>query len=141
VAWGYGLLGLIPFAVAGVVVATADAKRGEGQRKAAAERGLIVYAALIASFLGGARWGLEIPRRPVRTSVISASMAPTVASFLLALLPRSRAATALAGLMGVFAAQWAWDTRSTDTPAWYPGLRTVLTCGALIALLTGVVAS
>jgi hypothetical protein len=136
VAWGYGLLGLIPFAVAGGVAAMAD-----GERKAAAERGLIVYAALIASFLGGARWGLEIPRRPVRTSVISASMAPTVVSFLLALLPRSRARTTCAGLMAVFAAQWVWDARSQDTPAWYPGLRTVLTSGALIALMTGFVAS
>jgi hypothetical protein len=132
VAWAYGLLGLIPFAVGGVVLAVGDA-----EKKAAARRGLIVYGGLIASFLGGARWGLEIPRRPVRALVISASMAPTVASFLLALAPRSRARTTFAGLIAVFAAQWLWDLGSDDAPAWYPGLRTALTTGATMALFTG----
>jgi hypothetical protein len=135
VAWTYGLLGLIPFAVGAVLLTTDD-----GEAKAAAKRGLILYGAVIASFLGGARWGLEIARQPVRTSVISASMAPTVASFLLALLPRSRARTTFAGLIAVFAAQWVWDTRSDDTPNWYPSLRTILTGGAVLALLTGLAA-
>ncbi|MHB8283126.1 MAG: DUF3429 domain-containing protein [Caulobacteraceae bacterium] len=132
VAWTYGLLGLIPFAVGGVMLAVGDAKS-----KATARRGLVLYGALIASFLGGGRWGLEIADKPVRTSVISASMAPTVASFLLALLPRTMNRVKFAGLAAVFAAQWVWDTRSSAPPTWYPPLRTALTAGALAALLTG----
>lgn len=136
VAWSYGLLGLIPFVAGGVLLAV-----GDRDGKAAARRGLVLYGALIASFLGGGRWGLEIADKPVRTSVISASMAPTVAGFLLTLLPRSMARAKFAGLIAVFAAQRAWDGRSRDVPTWYPRLRTTLTTVAALALLAGLASS
>jgi hypothetical protein len=136
VTWSYGLLGLIPFAIGGVMLTL-----GNAPGKAAAKRGLVLYGALIASFLGGGRWGLEIADKPVRTSIISLSMAPTVIGFLLALLPRSMARTKFAGLTALFAAQWVWDTRSRSVPTWYPSLRTALTTGAVVALLTGLLVS
>jgi hypothetical protein len=132
VTWIYGLFGLVPLALAGAVLIV-----GDQDQKAAAKRGLVLYGGLIASFLGGGRWGLEIADKPVRTSVISASMAPTIASFLLALLPVSMARAKFTGLIAVFAAQGVWDIRSRDTPTWYPPLRTLLTTGAVLALLTG----
>ena len=80
---------------------------------------------------------MEIGREPVRASVISASMAPTVGGFLCLLLPRSRQRLQLAALAAAYGAQWLWDTRSPDVPAWYPELRSVLTAGAVGALLAG----
>ena len=136
VAWTYGVLGLIPFAVAGAALVI-----GDDRRKAQAKRGLILYAGLIASFLGGARWGLEIEDKPVRTTVISASMAPTVGGFLLALAPKAMVKTKFAGLIAIFAGQWLWDVRSSETPSWYPVLRTALTTGAVVALLVGLTTS
>ena len=136
VAWAYGVLGLVPFAVSGVLAATA-----RGDVKAGARRGLVLYAGLILSFLGGGRWGLEIGRKPVRASVISGSMAPTVGGFLCLLFLSSRPRLQLAALEAGYGAQWLWDARSRDVPAWYPGLRSVLTAGAACALSAALISA
>ncbi len=130
VAWAYGLLGLIPFAACAVGVA-----RGGAHAPLFAEA-LALYAGLILSFLGGARWGLEIGRPRVRAAIISASMAPTLIAFALLLSPLSDA-WVFAGFALAFAAAWAWDARAVDAPAWYPRLRAVLSLGAIAALIVG----
>ena len=136
VTWVYGGLGLIPF-FAGTVaaVAFADLYRSFAQLE------LLAYGALILSFLGGGRWGLEIGRRPVRAGVIGLSMLPTVVGFLLLIAMGVSNAWRLVGLSVAFVAQWVWDVRSTDTPTWYPPLRHVLTAGAVGCMLIGAVAS
>jgi len=97
-----------------------------------------LYAALILSFLGGARWGLEIPRPSPRTLIISASMAPTLVGFGLCLAPLSGAG--FLGLALAFLAQFIWDFRAADAPSWYPALRAVLTAGAVLSLILCVAA-
>ena len=136
-AWVYGLLGLIPF-VAGAVVTWAVS----GDAVFAGQTELLGYGALILSFLGGARWGLEIGRPRVRALVISASMLPSIVGFLLLLAAApSTVRWRLGVLAGAFMASWLWDVTSRDPPAWYRPLRHVLTAGAVICLLAGAAAS
>ncbi len=136
VTWVYGGLGLIPFfggAVAAVLL--------PGLPRIVAQLELIAYGALILSFLGGGRWGLEIGRGPVRAVVISASMLPTIVAFLLLIAMGVPSPWRLVGLSLAFVAQWAWDVRSSDTPPWYPSLRHLLTLGAVGCMLVGAAAS
>ncbi len=136
VTWIFGLLGLIPFFAGGLATSIST-----GETRTRSQRALAAYSALILSFLGGGRWGLEIDRRPVRVPVIGASMLPTVTGFLLLLLPASKPRLTLGGLAAAMTAQWLWDVKATDTPQWYPGLRSVLTAGASAALLAGLVSA
>ena len=136
VTWVYGLLGLVPFLAdaAGALLLSQPGRTW-------AQIAILAYGALILSFLGGGRWGLEIGRQPVRPAVISASMAPTVVSFILLLLAGVPIAWRLIAMALVFLVQWAWDVRSADTPPWYPPLRHVLTIGAVGSLVAGAAAS
>lgn len=136
VAWAYGLFGLLPF-VAGAVGALVTA----GVMRALMQLGLLVYGGLILSFLGGGRWGLEIGRGRARAGVISGAMAGAVVSTLLVAAATAPPAWRLAILALAHVGQWAWDVRSADTPAWYPGLRHVLTGGAVTCLLVGAASS
>jgi hypothetical protein len=135
VAWVYGLLGLIPFfAAAGASLLTF------GPMRAVAQMTLLGYGGLILSFLGGGRWGLEIVRRPVRPGVISATMLPTIAAFILFAVPAVPIRLRLIAMAAALAAQWLWDVRSQDTPAWYPPLRHVLTAVAVACLMSAAAA-
>ncbi|MCI3134312.1 DUF3429 domain-containing protein [Phenylobacterium aquaticum] len=132
IAWIYGLAGLIPFAAAAGVAALS-----RGMMADYALMTLLVYGALILSFLGGARWGMEVVRPQVRIAVISLSMAPTLAGFALLIAPHADRGVQCALMAAAFVAQWVWDTRGFVHPAWYPRLRTVLTLGAVAALGVG----
>ena len=136
VTWVYGLLGLLPF-LAGAAAAALTA----GELRAVAQIDLLAYGALILSFLGGARWGLEIDRRPVRPAVIGASMTPTIFAFLVLIALGVATWLRLVLMSTAFLAQWAWDVRSKDPPSWYPRLRHVLTAGAVGCMLIAAVAS
>lgn len=136
VTWAYGGLGLLPFAAGAVGALVAG-----GVLRSLVQLGLLVYGGLILSFLGGARWGLEISRRPIRPAVISGSMAGAVLSTLLVAAMGAPPAWRLLALAAGHLGQWAWDVRSGDTPPWYPRLRHVLTAGAVLSLLVGAAGS
>ena len=136
VTWIYGGLGLIPFFGGAVAAALLP-----GLPRIVAQLELIAYGALILSFLGGGRWGLEIGRRPVRAVAISASMLPTIVAFVLLVAMGVPNPWRLVGMSVAFVAQWAWDVRSSDTPPWYPPLRHLLTLGAVGCMLVGAAAS
>lgn len=131
-AWFYGLAGLIPFAAAAGVAALS-----RGMMADYALMTLLVYGALILSFLGGARWGMEVVRPEVRFGVISLSMVPTLIGFGLLIAPHADRGVQCALMAAAFFVQWVWDTRGFVHPAWYPRLRTVLTIGAVAALAVG----
>ncbi len=127
----YGLLGLIPFLappVAGVIFPEA---------RAIAATALGVYAALILSFLGGARWGLAIARPAPKASVVTLAMASSLAAWALLLWPEGWERARLLGLAVALGLHWVWDMRGQGLPVWYPTLRTVLTIGAVIGLIAG----
>jgi ribose/xylose/arabinose/galactoside ABC-type transport system permease subunit len=124
----YGLLGLIPFLAPPLISLVTPAHGGI--------LGLVVlvYGALILSFLGGARWGQEVARPEPRPLVVTLAMLPTLAGFGLLLatsLDRPRQLLAMAALLGL---HFFWDAASRDLPRWYTRLRLILTAGAITGL-------
>lgn len=127
----YGLLGLSGFLGTPIVGALA----AEYRDVAAAV--LVAYAALILSFLGGARWGFAVEKPAPSPTTVSLAMIPTLYALALLALPPSLRQGQLGGLAAGLALQWLWDIRAPGLPAWYPRLRTLLTVGALAGLGAG----
>jgi hypothetical protein len=132
-----GFLGLAPLAISALITLSAHTST--------ARLGAIafsLYAAVLLSFLGGVRCGIEImrdPQNPNATRLLLSAL-PGLAGWVLAVFvvfvtPALGASAAFAGL---FAAQGAWDYRSARdaaAPPWYPVLRQVLTGGAMLVCL------
>ena len=127
----YGLLGLIPFLAAPAMALIWPASAGLAALVQA------LYAALILSFLGGARWGLAVSKPVVSPLTVTLSMLPTIGALgILALLSHAPRLELLA-LALALALHWAWDTRAAEAPSWFGRLRTLLTLVAVAALLVG----
>jgi len=132
-----GFLGLVPLAVSALVTLARDPDTSYF-----ASIAFSLYAAVLLSFLGGVRCGIEIMRAPQTPDPrrLFFSALPGIAGWLLAIfvviIPGAAAiASAFAGL---FAVQQIWDHRSAidaGAPEWYPLLRQVLTGGAMIICL------
>ncbi len=133
VAWALALAGLIPFGGCAILVA-------QGGAQADAWLGaLIAYAAVILSFLGGARWGASLASGSPDPATLVLSNLPALVAWA-ALLPLEMPSpTRLTILSAGLAMMWLWDRRRP--PNWYPALRTVATVGALLSLGLAVVAS
>ena len=128
---GYGLLGLIPFAAPVAFTLIWPQWGGLATLLQA------LYAALILSFLGGVRWGLAISRPPTSALTISLSMLPTLAALAILALLSHAPRLELWALSLALTLHWAWDARAHEAPAWFARLRTLLTLGAVSALLVG----
>jgi hypothetical protein len=123
-AWALGLAGTIPF-----IGSAAGYCLGPLGLRGPMSLAMLAYAAVILSFLGGARWGMECIRHaPPRALALTLAVLPSLAGWVLLVgaiwVPLS---WQLGGLIAVFLAQWLWDTSSAETPAWYSPLRTTLT--------------
>ena len=133
-----GLAGLIPFA-AGAVSLWASVPL------LPAETGLrlvVIYGAIILSFLGGIRWGTAIGpydagrQAPEFAASVMGSLAGLSAAFLPAI-------PALALLIAGFLVQGLWDVMSVDSgrlPGWFGRLRMILTAGVVVALVAALLA-
>lgn len=133
-AWALGLAGLLPFFGAAIALWV-----GPETLRGAALLALLSYAAVILSFVGAVRWGLEIARegRP-RTGPLALSILPALAAWgLLVGSVKISPALQLAGFALCLIASGAWDARASSAPAWYRRLRIVLTAGAVVALAVG----
>ena len=100
---------------------------------------LQTYAAVILSFLGGIRWGLEIARPAPSGAVLGLSVLPALAGWAILppaiiLLPGPRWFLAYAGL---FALQLVWDLVSARVPGWFKPLR----AGVSIVVVASLVAA
>lgn len=125
----YGLLGLIPF-LAPPLLAVASL----------AHIGLLAlvslgYAALILSFLGGARWGLAVAHPVPGLGTVSLAMLPTIAALALLLTPGLARPLQLLVMAGLLTLHYVWDALSPGLPPWYPRLRAILTLGAVTGLV------
>lgn len=131
-----GILGLIPFVIGGVGVWLA----GLGDLRFALPLIVIAYGCLIASFLGGVRWGAamqnndhdphsgKLPRHLVMAIV------PTLIALIAFMLPLPQAFTLLIIL---FVAQAVLDINSAhqgDMADWYAPLRLLLTLIAGVSM-------
>ena len=134
-AWLLGVAGLLPF-FAGAAGLWAGPER-MGPAVFYAPILLLAYAATIASFLGGARWGAEIvrPSGPRPIFLVSA-VAPQLAAVALVAAPLA-ALDRYAGLALVLLVQGVGDALSPELPAWYRSLRIPLTVGAVGAVIAG----
>lgn len=127
-----GLGGLLPFAgLAAVAVAGGALGFGAGD----ALRAIVLYGAIIASFLGGIRWGAALRgegRADAADYVLS--IAPALAAWACLLLEPGRSALALAALVA------AWGFVDQDlprrglAPPWFGRLRAILSAGAALSL-------
>lgn len=128
-----GLLGLIPFISPVIAILIPYDPFDMGMR--AFHMILVTYAALIASFLGGVRWGnaLEKPHR--HTLDFTVSVLPSLVAWLALATPRPYD---LVILLGVFLMLGVGDvglaTRG-HAPRWFGKLRVILTTGVTISLL------
>ena len=128
---GYGLAGLIPFWAPAVAGLAWPETRGLAGLLLAA------YAALILSFLGGARFGRAVLDAPPSVATISLSMLPTLAGLAILAMPPSLRTVQLLSLAAALSVHWLWDLRDKGAPAWMPRLRTILTAGAVGGLAIG----
>jgi len=129
----YGGLGLLPFMAPPVIGALVPGLAG------LMALALAAYAALILSFLGGARWALALAGKPMNRLTIGLAMLPTLAGWALLLLPETLRVERLAGLALALAVHGIWDLRAPGLPGWYPALRLPLTVMACLSLLAGAV--
>ena len=131
------LAGLIPFlAPALIMILSTD----DPVRRAQAGLALIVYAAVILSFLGGVRWGAEISAGRAGWAGLGASVLGALAGWgavLYGVLGALSAPVFLV-LAGALLLHGLWDMRAAGSlPAWYRGLRLWATAGAVLALGLG----
>jgi hypothetical protein len=87
-----------------------------------------------ASFLGGARWAVEMALLRTALRVMGPARAVVPGGLGAAVGPGPRGRAPVGRLYRRLLIQWAWDSRSTSPPAWYPRLRTLLTLGAVLCL-------
>lgn len=133
-----GLAGLIPFIAAAIATLLPDTS----VFSTLATPALGAYGAVILSFLGGVKWGVLLNDQaglkiwgPLFLSVV-----PSIIAWAALLLP---AMAMLALLVAAMALQYFLDKKSVQNqklPQWYGRLRTILTTGAVLSLLVGLVA-
>lgn len=128
--WLIAVLALAPFPAAALAYSY-----GPADYARPALTGLLVWSAVVLSFLGGVRWGLESAEPEPRWQRLALSaLAPVMAC--VAFLARGRAPDVwiLAALIASFLVQWLLDHRAPDTPARYPKLSTAVTGAACVSL-------
>lgn len=142
-----GLGGLIPFVSAALLVwgpMTAfqwvpDWLLRDRSTQQLATHALGAYGAVILSFLGGVRWGslLSDTAGLNRWTPLSLSVAPSLIAWpALMLAPVPQLALLCAG----FTLQYALDVTAAkrgEIPTWFLRLRLILTSGAIVSLLIG----
>ena len=128
-----GLLGLIPFISPVVALLFAYDPFALGAR--AFHMALITYAALIASFLGGVRWGnaLEKPHR--HTLDFTVSVVPSLVAWLALATPRPYDLVVLLGVFLVLGIGDVGLSARGHAPRWFGKLRVILTTGVTLSLL------
>ncbi len=120
----FGVLGLIPF-WAPLAFSLMHPAKTVGAATIQA-----IYAGVILSFLGGARYGRAFDR-PGREAVVALSMIPSIMSLFILALPTADAAPKLAVLAAALALALAWDLRAADYGRDYKVLRVILTLLAI----------
>ncbi|WP_156255131.1 DUF3429 domain-containing protein [Sandarakinorhabdus oryzae] len=124
----YGLAGLIPFFAAPVATLLAPDFRWQFNEA------LLWWAAIILSFLGGARWGAAVQTSQPAPGLIGLAMLPSIIGWLVLLAPAKYRVAQLLALAGALLLHLAWDWRANGLPGWYGRLRLTLTAGAVTAL-------
>lgn len=128
--WVIALLALMPFAASALIYCY-----GPADRAASSLNVLLTWTAMIMSFLGGVRWGLETREPNPRWRRQGFSALAAVAAWVI-LLARGHAPETwiIGGFIAAFMIQWLFDHQTADTPSRYPVLSTALTSTACVSL-------
>ncbi len=128
--WVIALLALAPFLIAAAIFSYGRAERAPGALTV-----LLTWSAMIMSFLGGVRWGLETREIAPRWQRQAFSALAAAAAWVI-LLARGHVADTwiMGGFIAAFLIQWLFDHQTPDTPARYPILSTALTGAACVSL-------
>ncbi|MEO0882408.1 MAG: DUF3429 domain-containing protein [Pseudomonadota bacterium] len=105
---------------------------------------LLLYGAVILSFLGGIRWGAGLMNDPIDARSVGLSVLPSLAAWAMAMLAVVVGVLrpALLILAVLFAVQLVWDRqawRRGDLPIWFGELRWAATLGAILSLVVAAV--
>jgi len=132
-----GLAGLIPFFAMAMVAVSLDDTYHEK-----AIHALGAYGAVILSFLGGVNWGVVLHDKTAmkRWGPLILSVIPSILAWVALLLPPLYTLSMLAAAMVLQFYLDSESVRKETLPLWYGRLRLMLTTGAVISLLTGLVA-
>jgi len=142
-AWSLTLAGLIPFiGGAAVMSLNADFETGDAVLYARAGSALMLYGAVILSFLGGIRWGAALSNDGAEGSVLTLSVVPSLAAWLLVFGDfHDLNWWAFASLAALFLLHYVWDRLSVGAdaglPRWFLWPRLVATLGAAASLGAG----
>ena len=133
-----GLAGLLPFLISAFLTFGADVKSS-----AMGLLSLGTYGAVILSFLGGIRWGLIVNNKAQlqKWSPLAWSVVPSLIAWPALLLPSRYMLSVLA--VG-FVFQYAMDNeaiKAKKMPLWFGRLRLILTTGAVLSLLAGLLST
>lgn len=130
-----GLGGLIPFVALALLAVTGSASR-IGVPTDMVRAALLAYGAIIASFLGGIRWGLAL-RESGRAATLDLvlSVVPSLIAWTCLALPRPFDAGALGLLLLAWGAVDQDLPRRGLAPAWFGRLRIMLSGVAGVAML------
>ena len=129
-----GWLGVLPFAALTLLAAYGSDLPG------GAPLGLLVlYGAIILSFMGGAQWGLAMVTAAEDAGALARRLAisvmPALAGFGLWFAPPKLAALGLAASFVLLLAYDRATARAGTAPPWYPALRLQLTLAVIACLL------
>ena len=127
----YGLMGILPFWSLPLAVVLAPNWTGVAAVIEA------VYAALILSFLGGARWGLAVQDASPNPVIVGLAMTPTLAGLAVLVYMHGEMRLQLLSLAAALTLSWVWDLTATSLPPWYGSVRTGLTLAAVGGLCLG----
>lgn len=128
--WAIAIIALAPFPLAALLYGYGPA---ELARPALA--GLLAWSAVVLSFLGGVRWGLETREPRPRWMRQAFSFLCAVAAWVI-LLARGAAPDTwiLGGFIAAFLVQWLFDHQVPDSPSRFPMLSTAVTGAACVSL-------
>lgn len=134
-----GAGGLIPFLVLAFALALKPDLFALGER--AMHMMLVTYAALIASFLGGVRWGNALKDHQIQTREMIIAIIPTLVAWAALATPRPFDLVLLIGLFLALAVSDIGLVTLGHAPRWYGRLRVALSIGVVASLIIALFAS
>jgi len=113
---------------------------GDAQLQQRAALSLGAYGAVILSFLGGVKWGIVLNGSTEHQwRELTLSVLPSIVAWMALLLPGAGTLLLLAAaLLGQYWLDFL-SVRHGDLPRWFGKLRIVLTVGAVLSLVGGLV--
>lgn len=127
-------MGIIPFAAsAGAMVVW----RNDIALMITAALWLLIYGAVILSFLGGVRWGVEIAKRerPRYVELIPSVLGALVGwALVLTAFRFGVQPWGIAAMAGALTLHYVYDLMSGELPRWYRQMRVWPTLGAVLSL-------